>query len=71
MYWQDLSPTENNVSKSLLNTRPFAEPLDPVIFPAVQDGSGGGAIQSSYSAAFIEFLKRGNARADFCPWQDD
>eukprot|EP00959_Pyramimonas_sp_CCMP1952_P241137 5039601-Pyramimonas_sp.AAC.1 len=50
MHWQGWSPTENNVPKSVLNTRPFAKPLDPILFPAVQDGSGDGAIHSNYSA---------------------
>eukprot|EP00959_Pyramimonas_sp_CCMP1952_P380145 7963944-Pyramimonas_sp.AAC.1 len=49
MHWQDWSLTENNVPKSVLNTRPFETPLDPVRFPAVQDGSGGGAIHSNSS----------------------
>eukprot|EP00959_Pyramimonas_sp_CCMP1952_P343966 7204560-Pyramimonas_sp.AAC.1 len=43
----------------------------PNAFPAAQDGSGGGAIHSYYSDAFIDFLKRGNAYTDFFPWQDD
>eukprot|EP00959_Pyramimonas_sp_CCMP1952_P170652 3566266-Pyramimonas_sp.AAC.1 len=61
MRWQDWSPTEGNVPKSMLNTRPFKVSLSPVEFPAVQDGSGGGAIHTNYSDAFIDFLKRGNA----------
>eukprot|EP00959_Pyramimonas_sp_CCMP1952_P071264 1487971-Pyramimonas_sp.AAC.1 len=56
MYWQDWSPTESNVPRSLLNTRPLKIPLAPEKFPAVQDGSGDGA--------------RGDARAEFFPWQD-
>eukprot|EP00959_Pyramimonas_sp_CCMP1952_P025025 525130-Pyramimonas_sp.AAC.1 len=71
MHWPDKSPTENNVPKSVLNTRPFAKPLNPIRFPAVQDGSGGGATRSNYSVAFIEFLKRGSAHADFFPRQEN
>eukprot|EP00959_Pyramimonas_sp_CCMP1952_P453278 9467972-Pyramimonas_sp.AAC.1 len=41
MHWQEWSPTENNVPKSVLNTRPFAMPLGPVAPPAARDGSGG------------------------------
>eukprot|EP00959_Pyramimonas_sp_CCMP1952_P297464 6223106-Pyramimonas_sp.AAC.2 len=37
MYWQDWSPTEGNVPKSVLNTRPFETALGPNAFPAVQD----------------------------------
>eukprot|EP00959_Pyramimonas_sp_CCMP1952_P434126 9090843-Pyramimonas_sp.AAC.1 len=71
MYWQDWSPTEGYVPKSVLNTRPFEVALKTVEFPAVRDGSGGGAIHSYCSDAFIDFLKRGNAYTDFFPWQDD
>eukprot|EP00959_Pyramimonas_sp_CCMP1952_P011643 244529-Pyramimonas_sp.AAC.1 len=49
MYWQDWSPTEDNVLKSVINTRPFKVAMSPVEFPAVQDGSGGGATHSNYS----------------------
>eukprot|EP00959_Pyramimonas_sp_CCMP1952_P399759 8376271-Pyramimonas_sp.AAC.1 len=34
MHWQDWSPTEDNVPKSVLNTRPFKVALNPVEFPA-------------------------------------
>eukprot|EP00959_Pyramimonas_sp_CCMP1952_P217248 4543678-Pyramimonas_sp.AAC.1 len=67
MHWQDWSPTGGNVPKAMLNTRPFEVALDPVEFPAVQDGSGGGAIHSYYPGAVVDFLKRGNADADFFP----
>eukprot|EP00959_Pyramimonas_sp_CCMP1952_P242183 5062330-Pyramimonas_sp.AAC.1 len=71
MYWQDWGPTEGNVPKSMLNTCPFKVALDPVEFPDVQDGSGGGALHSCFSDACIGFLKRGNAYTYFFQWQDD
>eukprot|EP00959_Pyramimonas_sp_CCMP1952_P225397 4713808-Pyramimonas_sp.AAC.1 len=37
MRWQDWSPTEGNVPKSVLNARPFETALGPGAFPAVQD----------------------------------
>eukprot|EP00959_Pyramimonas_sp_CCMP1952_P006095 127710-Pyramimonas_sp.AAC.1 len=40
------------------------------MLPAVQDGTGGGAIHPKLSDKFIDFLKRGNVRAEFDPWQD-
>eukprot|EP00959_Pyramimonas_sp_CCMP1952_P084965 1776608-Pyramimonas_sp.AAC.1 len=63
MYWQDWSPTENNVPESVSNARPFRIPLNPIMFPAVQDGAGGGAIHSKLCDKFIDFLKRGNVHA--------
>eukprot|EP00959_Pyramimonas_sp_CCMP1952_P229745 4803299-Pyramimonas_sp.AAC.1 len=71
LHWQDWSPTEDNVPKSALNTRPFKLPLNLVAFPAVQDGSGGGAIHSNYSVTFNDCSKRGDAYTYCFPWQDD
>eukprot|EP00959_Pyramimonas_sp_CCMP1952_P169391 3538445-Pyramimonas_sp.AAC.1 len=55
----------------MLNARPFKTALSNNDFPAILDGSGGGAIHSYYSAAFVNFLKQGMAYEDFFHWKDE
>eukprot|EP00959_Pyramimonas_sp_CCMP1952_P208074 4352675-Pyramimonas_sp.AAC.1 len=59
MHWQDWSPTEGNVPRSMLGTLPFKEKLDDGKCPVVVNGTGGSARYSFYSDEFKDFLKRG------------
>eukprot|EP00959_Pyramimonas_sp_CCMP1952_P338286 7084077-Pyramimonas_sp.AAC.1 len=49
MHWQGWAPAVGNIPASIFNARPFKAPLTDDDFPAVSDGSGGGAIHSFYS----------------------
>eukprot|EP00959_Pyramimonas_sp_CCMP1952_P457273 9474634-Pyramimonas_sp.AAC.1 len=48
MHWQDWSPAEGNIPRSVLGAPPFKESLTDKEFPAVSNGTGGGAIHSLY-----------------------
>jgi hypothetical protein len=61
MYWQGWAPAAGNIPASILDARPFRASLTDDEFPAVSNGSGGGAIHSFYSEAFVNFLKKGEA----------
>eukprot|EP00959_Pyramimonas_sp_CCMP1952_P078369 1638177-Pyramimonas_sp.AAC.1 len=71
MHWQSWAPSAGNMPTSILNARPFRTILSRDDFPAVSDGSGGGARHSYYSEVVVKFLKRGVAYDDFFPWKDD
>eukprot|EP00959_Pyramimonas_sp_CCMP1952_P235447 4920120-Pyramimonas_sp.AAC.1 len=60
-HWQHWSPEEGKVPRSILGALPFREPLTDKEFPAVSNGTGGGAIHSFYSDDFKDFLGKGAA----------
>eukprot|EP00959_Pyramimonas_sp_CCMP1952_P440281 9217834-Pyramimonas_sp.AAC.2 len=68
--WTRWRPTGSDAPQSTLGALPFPDHLDARRFPAVSEGSAGGARRSWLSEEWRDFLSAGEGCENYVRWKD-